>query len=79
MQKTRKLTTEERRFILNLRIQQELTVTEIADAVQRFRGTVYNIINNADKQIASAQSCKFYEEEKLWILRKTRTYKHTAR
>lgn len=82
MLKSRQFAIDERRFVLNLRNEQEMTVTEIADVVQRVRGTVYNIINNPDKQRASAQSgrpCKLAEQDKRSILRKARNGKYTAR
>lgn len=73
---------DERRFVLNLRNTQYMTVVEIDEAVQRVLGTVYNIINYADRQWESAQSacpCKLSEQDKHCILRKARTCKYTDR
>lgn len=81
MPHARQLTTEERRIILNM-LEADYDISDIADAVGRSRGTVYNVKKNPTKLCASPRSGRplsISESSFRRMMRKARTGLATAR
>lgn len=82
MPRRRQLTMDERRVILNLHEQTDISTDEIGAIVNRVRGTVHKLIINPNKKAADSISGlppKVTENKKRRLLRKARTRRYTAR